>query len=177
MNSTPDRDTYLAPAERAAADTLLAEAFADSPAITPPPAPSIPPGFRLVETTRPDGTTVREFIPETPAATTAATPAALPDATLDTAPRVPAWALSARAVKAYCALVAVGAGVTVAVVYGPAIGAGLTAAAAAVWAAVVTAAKVIGTVVLVLGVAYVLLPRRRRTGTFEGTVRGTWSQD
>ncbi|AWZ06882.1 hypothetical protein [Streptomyces sp. ICC4] len=74
---------------------------------------------------------------------------------------------------------AAGAAVTVAAIYGPAIGAGAAAAAAGVWAAVITAAKVLGSIAFLLGLVYVLAPRKRkpRTGTFEGVLSGTWRQD
>ncbi|MCX5278269.1 hypothetical protein [Streptomyces virginiae] len=167
-------------------EVLLAEAAAHTASAAPAPAaPSIPPGFRLVETTHPDGTVTRTFEPvaATGAGAPAAEPADLPDATLAKPGRIPAWAYSRRAQKLAAAAVALGSAGVVAAVYGPAIGAGLTAAAAGVWAAIVTAAKVVGAVALGLGVLYVLAssgsnkPRKPRTGTFEGTMRGTWRQD
>ncbi|MFH9800493.1 hypothetical protein [Streptomyces virginiae] len=188
MTSTPDH----IPADLAfdlpvppSLEVLLAEAAAHTtPAAPAPAAPSIPPGFRLVETTHPDGTVTRTFEPvATPGADAPATaPADLPDATLAKPGRIPAWAYSARAQKLAATAIALGTAGAVAAVYGPAIGAGLTAAAAGVWAAIVTAAKVVGAVALGLGVLYVLAsggnkPRKPRTGTFEGVVRGTWKED
>ncbi|MFF3625413.1 hypothetical protein [Streptomyces sp. NPDC002467] len=186
MTSTPEQTTaatVLGAAERGLADALLAEAFTTGPTVRPAPAaPAIPPGFRLVETVRPDGTTVREFIPQAATATPGEpAPAALPDATFPKPGRIPAWAYSTRALKTYCVLVATASTTALAVIYGPAIGAGLTEAAAGVWAAIVTAAKVLGSIALVLGLAYLFLPKNKnrapRTGTFEGIVRGTWKED
>ncbi|MFE6086005.1 hypothetical protein [Streptomyces virginiae] len=192
MTSTPDHfpadlaDLALDRPVPPSLEVLLAEAVAHTtPAAPAPAAPSIPPGFRLVETTHPDGTVTRTFEPvAAPGAGTPATePADLPDATLAKPGRIPAWACSRRAQKLAAAAIALGTAGAVAAVYGPAIGAGLTAAAAGVWAAIVTAAKVVGAVALGLAVLYVLAssgsnkPRKPRTGTFEGTMRGTWRQD
>ncbi|MFE3995037.1 hypothetical protein ACFXPW_25570 [Streptomyces goshikiensis] len=164
-------------------EVLLAEAAAHTaPAAPAPAAPSIPPGFRLVETTHPDGAVTRTFEPVAApgAGVPAAEPADLPDATLAQPGHIPAWAYSRRAQKLAAAALALGTAGAVAAVCGPAIGAGLTAAAAGVWAAIVTAAKVVGAVALGLGVLYVLASSgssKPRTGTFEGVVRGTWKED
>ncbi|MGW7461007.1 hypothetical protein [Streptomyces sp. NPDC054797] len=179
MTTTPEQtpaETPMAPTERAFADALLATAFSDSLAAPAAAAPSIPPGFRLTETTHADGSVTRTFepVPTTPVEPLLpVAPASAPGR------RLPAWTYSTRALKAYMYAGATGAVVTGAAIYGPAIGAGAAAAAAGVWAAVVTAAKVVGTIAFLLGLVYVLAPRKKkpRTGTFEGVLSGTWRQD
>ncbi|MFE2639392.1 hypothetical protein ACFXKF_32315 [Streptomyces scopuliridis] len=184
----------------ALARKLLDEVYSDSaPTSRDIPAPSpvapgitplvIPDGYTLREThrTNPDGST--ELIRETFPLPLASLPAAAEHPYTGTATSVeagaargilPSWlTANRRHIKTGAYL---GAGTALAVaggVYGPQIASGITAAAAAVWAATLTVLKVVGLAV-VIGVAVRIAcggSKRGRTGTFEGTVKGTWRKD
>ncbi|MCX4784033.1 hypothetical protein [Streptomyces sp. NBC_01264] len=186
----------------AIARKLLDEAYSDPapvPRDTPTPAAVapgitpfvIPDGYTLreIHRTHADGTTelIRETLPvaslppvverhyAAPATTTASAPGsgASPHS-------LPSWlTANRRRIKAGAYLSAGSAVAVTGGLYGPQIAAGLTTAAAAVWAATLTVLKVVG-VAVVIGVTVRFAcggGRRSRTGTFEGTVKGTWRKD
>lgn len=181
-----------------AARTLLAslDGGEDSPSSrhVPAPAPTtpgipplvVPDGFTLREThrTHTDGSTelIREFVRD-PAA--AGTPIPAPTASAPTAitarRTLPDWlADNSRNVKAAAYLAGGAAVTTVGAVYGDAIAAGIAAGAGALWSATVIVLKVVGVIAgigLLLRFTFGGRSRRPRTGTFEGTLRGTWRQD
>ncbi|MEU2453937.1 hypothetical protein ABZ605_28140 [Streptomyces sp. NPDC012765] len=184
-----------------AARTLLAslenEGSPSSPHVPAPgpAAPSInplavPAGFTLRETYRnnPDGSTelIRELVRDAavaagtprPAPATVAAPAPTAIATRRT---LPEWlADNSRNVKAGAYLAGGAAVTTVGAVYGDAIAAGIAAGAGALWSATLTVLKVVGVIAgigLLLRFTFGGRSRRPRTGTFDGTLRGTWRQD
>lgn len=183
----------------AVARKLLDEVYSDSTPISrdvPAPAPVapglmpfvIPDGYTLREThrTNADGSTelIRETLP-----LASPPPAAAEHRDAGTAASVeagaargslPSWlTANRRRIRAGAYL---GAGTALAVaggVYGPQIASGITAAAAAVWAATLTVLKVVGIAVAIGAAARIACggSKRGRTGTFEGTVKGTWRKD
>lgn len=166
---------------------LLESAFetTPSPAAAPaaPTVPVPPPGYTLktVHHTTPDGGSRVEYevVPLAPL-TPAGTPARAEKA--DTEQRsLPDWlTANRRKIKAVFYLSGGGAASAGAAIYGPAIGAGISAAAAGVWAATVLVLKVVGVIfgsLLVLRVLCGGKGKKPRTGTFEGTLSGTWKQD
>ncbi|WP_372412644.1 hypothetical protein [Streptomyces luteireticuli] len=177
MTTEPAQSTEY----EARARQLLAEAYDDAPARhvpTPGPvAPGIAPlvvpeGYTVREThrTHADGTTevVREIAPPAPAGQADASP------DTDDQGR-PDWLAAHRArIRLSAYLTGAGAVTVLGGVYGSDIVGTITAGAAALWAATVTVLKVVaGTVVV--GVALrIAFGGRKRRGTFEGTVRGTW---
>ncbi|MFZ3475321.1 hypothetical protein ACODT3_42540 [Streptomyces sp. 4.24] len=145
----------------------------------------VPDGFTLREThrTHTDGSTelIREFVRD-PAASGTPHPAAAPAPTAITARRtLPDWlADNSRNVKAAAYLAGAAAVTTAGAVYGDAIAAGIAAGAGALWSATLTVLKVVGVIAgigLLLRFTFGGRSRRPRTGTFEGTLRGTWRQD
>ncbi|MFJ4343206.1 hypothetical protein [Streptomyces sp. NPDC088915] len=167
---------------------LVESAFTTTPdATTAPAAPTVPvppPGYTLktIHRTAPDGSSTVEYeiVPLAPL-----TPAAVPAAAAKKAggPRIlPAW-LTTNAAKLKAAAYLAGGGALTAgiALYGPAVGAGIGAAAAGLWAFTLTALKVIGVFLGGLLVLRVLCgggkDKKPRTGTFEGTLSGTWKQD
>ncbi|KOG53142.1 hypothetical protein ADK76_28940 [Streptomyces griseoflavus] len=163
----------LTPQQHATVERLLGEAFSDSV----PPAPiaspvRVPPGYTIRETHRigPDGgtETVYEVVP----LLAPPPPALLSASSPHRQWRLPDWLL------AHPRRVAAGTGVAIggiaSIVWAPQIAAGATAIGAvlAVGFKVLVALAVIGAVVAVC-----TPPGRRRTGTFEGTVRGRWEED
>jgi hypothetical protein len=172
---------------------LLAEAKLVESAFEPTPSPAAapaaptvpvpPPGYTLktVHHTTPDGGSRVEYevVPLAPL-TPAGTPAVAgkePGARRS----LPDWlTANSRKIKAAVYLAGGGAVAAGAAIYGPAIGAGISAAAAGVWAATVLVLKVVGVIfgsLLVLRVLCGGKSKKPRTGTFEGTLSGTWKQD
>lgn len=163
----------LTPQQRAAVERLLGEAFPESA----PHAPAVPPtrvpsGYTIRQTHRagPDGgtETVYEVVPlPTP-------PSALPSSSLPCPKRrrLPDWLLAHP--RCVVAGVGVAVGGIAGAVWAPQIVAGATAVGAvlAVGFKLLVALAVIGAVVAVC-----TPPAGRRTGTFRGTVRGTWEED
>lgn len=179
---TPD----LTQAEYETAHALLSRLAPETTSPTPEPAHgavTVPEGYTLRETTETtaDGTTkvTREVVPLAPTPPPAGSAAPLPTAVTQQR-TLPEWlAANRRKVKATGYLTAAAAVTTVGAVYGTEIAAGVTAGAAALWTATVTVLKVTGVVVAAALVLRVVFGGRRRprTGTFEGTFKGTWSQD
>lgn len=167
---------------------LLESAFETTPQTPPafaaPAAPTVPvppPGYTLktVHHTTPDGGSRVEYeivplAPLTPAAAPSATPKA-------GAGRrgLPQWLTdNRRMIKASLYLAGITGAATAAAVYGPAVGAGISAAAAGVWAATLTVLKVVGIVVGGLLVLKVLCGgRRKKSGTFTFSGSGTWKEN
>ncbi|GCD40828.1 hypothetical protein [Streptomyces paromomycinus] len=165
--------TPLTSQQRTTVERLLGEAFPNSAPYAPtaPPAP-VPSGYTIRQTHRigPDGgtETVYEVVP------LPAPSPALPSSSQSRPKRrcLPDWLLThPRCVVAGAAVVAGG---IVGIVWAPQIVAGATAVGAvlAVGFKLLVALAVIGGVVAVC-----TPPGRRRTGTFRGTVRGTWEED
>lgn len=168
---------------------LVESAFetTSSPAAAPaaPTAPTVPvppPGYTLktVHHTTPDGGSRVEYevVPLAPL-TPACTPAGKEKETGERR-SLPDWlTANSRKIKAAVYLAGGGAITAAAAIYGPAVGAGISAAAAGVWAATVTALKVIGVVLGGLLVLRVLCGggRRKKSGTFEFSGTGTWKQN
>ncbi|WP_431776509.1 hypothetical protein [Streptomyces cucumeris] len=164
---------------------LVESAFETTPgpAVAPaaPTVPVPPPGYTLktVHHTTPDGGSRVEYevVPLAPL-TPAGTPAGAgkePGARRS----LPDWlTANGRKIKAAVYLAGGGAVAAGAAIYGPAIGAGISAAAAGVWAATLTALKVIGIGIVGLVVLRVLFGgRRKKSGTFEFSGTGTWKQN
>ncbi|MFD5451223.1 hypothetical protein [Streptomyces sp. NPDC127100] len=196
-------DNFSLPdAERETARALLSVLESDTPANEQPfptPGPAapgatpfvVPDGYTIRETerTNPDGSkeVVREVVPLAPAAGTTphhpAAPAPEPTAAAFTERRtLPQWLTdNRRRLKAGTYLAGATAVTTVGAVYGHDITAAVSAGADAVWSATVTVLKVVGVVVAVGLFARIAFGggrnRRPRTGTFEGTIKGTWRQD
>lgn len=199
-------DNFSLPdAERETARALLSVLESDSPAKEQPfPTPGpvapgitpfvVPDGYTIRETerTNPDGSkeVVREVVPLAPAAGTnsprpaaPAAPAPAPTPAAFTERRtLPQWLTDNRSrLKAGTYLAGAAAVTTVGAVYGHEITAAVSAGAAAVWSATVTVLKVVGVVVAVGLFARIAFgggrDRRPRTGTFEGSIKGTWRQD
>ncbi|MEV6421750.1 hypothetical protein [Streptomyces sp. NPDC051662] len=186
----------------ALARKLLDEVYSDSAPISrdiPAPAPVapgtmpfvIPDGctFRETHRTNADGSTelIRETLPlaSPPAAvehrsTAPATGTAASVGAGAARGSLPSWLTANRRRIKAGAYLGAGTALTVAGgVYGPQIASGITTAAAAVWAATLTVLKVVGLAVAI-GVAVRIAcggGKRGRTGTFEGTVKGTWRKD
>ncbi|MFD3700686.1 hypothetical protein ACFWUZ_31920 [Streptomyces sp. NPDC058646] len=164
---------------------LLESAFEPTPrAAAAPAAPTVPvppPGYTLktVHHTTPDGGSRVEYeiVPLAPL-TPAGTPAR---AETEGAGRrsLPDWlTANTRKLKAAVYLAGGGAIAAGAAIYGPAVGAGISAAAAGVWAATLTALKVIGVAVVALVVLRVLVGgRRKKSGTFTFSGSGTWKEN
>ncbi|MFF9638752.1 hypothetical protein ACF1D2_29760 [Streptomyces bacillaris] len=166
---------------------LVESAFEPTPAATAVPAaptvPVPPPGYTLRTThrTTADGGSevVHEVVPLAPAPATG--PADTPAAATSPAVRsLPDWLTgNTRALKATVVVGGIGTVAGLAAVYGPAIGAGAAAAAAGLWAATLTILKLVAAVVVgavVIGALTSTGPKKK-TGTFEGTIQGTWKQD
>lgn len=187
---TPVHETTVDPTTADHVRQLLAEArlvesaFDTAPsAAAAPAAPTVPvppPGYTLktVHHTTPDGGSRVEYevVPLAPL-----TPAG---AERETSVRsLPDWlTANSRKIKSVAYLAGGGAITAAAALYGPAVGAGISAAAAGVWAATMTALKVIGIFLGGLLVLRVLCGgkakgRKLRAGTFEGTLSGTWKED
>ncbi|MFI7020116.1 hypothetical protein [Streptomyces sp. NPDC050164] len=164
---------------------LVESAFetTSSPAAAPaaPTVPVPPPGYTLktVHHTTPDGGSRVEYevVPLAPL-TPAGTPAG---AGTETGARrsLPDWlTANRRKIKAAVYLAGGGAVAAAAAVYGPAVGAGISAAAAGVWAATVLVLKVVGIALGGLLVLRVLCGgRRKKSGTFEFSGTGTWKEN
>ncbi|MFD6534988.1 hypothetical protein [Streptomyces goshikiensis] len=193
MNDINLTDAQYDTAARALLASLDGE---DSPSSRHVPAPGpaapginplvVPDGFTLRETlrTHTDGSTelIREFVRDPAAASGTPRPAAAPAPTAITARRtLPDWiADNGRNVKAAAYLAGAAAVTTAGAVYGDAIAAGIAAGAGALWSATLTVLKVVGVIAgvgLLLRFTFGGRSRRPRTGTFEGTLRGTWRQD
>lgn len=164
---------------------LVEDAFDTTPSAaataTAPTVPVPPPGYTLktVHHTTPDGGSRVEYevvplAPITPATGPAEEPRAPGRRSL------PAW-LTANGRKIKVAAYLAGGGALTAgiALYGPALGAGISAAAAGVWAATMTALKVIGVVLggmVVLGVLCGGRNKKAGGGTFEFSGTGTWKE-
>ncbi|MCZ0984007.1 hypothetical protein O1L60_45415 [Streptomyces diastatochromogenes] len=93
---------------------------------------------------------------------------------------LPQWLTSTRAkAKAIAYVTGAAAITTVGAVYGADIAASVSAGATALWHATLTVLKVGGICLAGALVLRVIFGggRRRRTGTFEGSIKGTWRQD
>ncbi|WP_435245074.1 hypothetical protein [Streptomyces tendae] len=148
----------------------------------------VPDGYYVRETveTTADGhtRTVREVVPLVPVAETPAPAPVAPAAPAPAPAAVPSAITAHRSLPAWITprTIAYGTGAaavtTVGAVWGADIAASVSAGATALWHATVSVLKVVG-----ICVGGALLLRlifgggRRRTGTFEGSVRGTWRQD
>ncbi|MFB8314711.1 hypothetical protein ACFC5T_40335 [Streptomyces sp. NPDC055961] len=167
---------------------LVESAFETTrPAPAAPATPAVPvppPGYTLktIHHTTPDGGSRVEYevVPLALLAPSAA-PSGPGKVTGGPGGR-PAWLTTNTAkLKAATYLAGGGALTTGLALYGPAIGAGISAGAAALWGFVVTALKVVGVFLGGLLVLRVLCSggkdKKPRTGTFEGTLSGTWKQD
>ncbi|SEE59012.1 hypothetical protein SAMN04490357_7676 [Streptomyces misionensis] len=192
MNETTAAQSNPAPADADFLRQVLAEArliesaFETTPgAATAPAAPTVPvppPGYtlRTIHHTTPDGGARVEYevVPLAPLA-----PAGAPAETEKaTAARrgLPDWlTANSRKIKAVAYLAGGGAITAGAALYGPAVGAGISAAAAGVWAATVLVLKVVGIFLGGLLVLRVLCGggRRKKSGTFEFTGTGTWKEN
>ncbi|GGZ83478.1 hypothetical protein [Streptomyces rubiginosohelvolus] len=164
---------------------LLESAFEPTPAAPAAaapaiPAPNVPEGYVAIprQRTTPDGTveTRWDVIPLAPLP--AAAPTIVPTAAAEQR-SLPDWLTdNRRKIKAGLYLAGIGGAATAAAVYGPAVGAGISAAAAGVWAATLTVLKVIGIAVGGLLVLKVLCGgRRKKSGTFTFSGSGTWKQN
>ncbi|MFF3843420.1 hypothetical protein [Streptomyces sp. NPDC001930] len=164
---------------------LVESAFETTPAAPAAPAspavPVPPPGYTLktVHHTSPDGGSRVEYevVPLAPL-----TGPTVPAGTgTQTATRsLPDWLTSnRRKVKAAFYLSAGGTVAAGAALYGPAVGAGISAAAAGVWAATVLVLKVVGIALGGLLVLRVLCggKGKKRSGTFEFSGTGTWKEN
>ncbi|MFD4178161.1 hypothetical protein [Streptomyces anulatus] len=188
--STVDQSTADHVRQLLAEAKLLESAFEPTPSPTAAPAaptvPVPPPGYtlRTVHHTTPDGGSRVEYevVPLAPvpaAGPVGGTAAAeVPSVRRD----LPDWLAGRSRIRALKATVVVGSIGTVAslaVVYGPAVGAGAAAAAAGLWAATLAVLKVVAAVVVGVVVIGALTAgsRKKATGTFEGTIQGTWKQD
>lgn len=164
---------------------LVESAFETTPsAATAPAAPTVPvppPGYTLKTAvhTNPDGSSRVEYevVPLAPLAP-AGTPAGDVKGT-DERRSLPDWlTANSRKIKAAVYLAGGGAVAAAAAVYGPAVGAGISAAAAGVWAATVLVLKVVGIALGGLLVLRVLCGgRRKKSGTFEFSGTGTWKEN
>lgn len=168
---------------------LLESAFEPAPA-TPasaaaPTVPVPPPGYTLRtrhRTTADGGSEVEyEVVPLAPLSTGTPAPTATPWGEDVPARRsLPEWlTANRRTIKATLYLSAGGALAAGAAIYGPAIGAGVEAAAAGLWSFTLTALKVIGCIVGGVIVLRLLFGGRRRPsgGTFEFSGTGRWKKD
>ncbi|MEV7535404.1 hypothetical protein [Streptomyces hydrogenans] len=191
--TSPVYDSTVDPATAASVRQLLDEARLVESAFettrTAPAAPATPavpvppPGYTLktIHHTAADGSSRVEYeiVPLAPL-----TPATVPSgAPAETGgPGRPAW-LTTNTAKLKAVAYLAGGGLLTAslALYGPAIAAGAAAGAAALWAFVVTALKVVGVFLGGLLVLRVLCSgdkgKKPRTGTFEGTLSGTWKED
>ncbi|MFH8642274.1 hypothetical protein [Streptomyces goshikiensis] len=189
----PVNESTVRPADAAHVHRLLEEAkllesaFDTGPTPITAAAPTVPvppPGYTLRtihRTTADGGSEVSyEVVPLAP----------IPDFTPSAGPApiaghrdLPDWlTANSRKVKAACYLIGGGSLAALAAIYGPAVGAGAAAAAAGLWAATLTglkflAAIVVGAVVIGAMAGGKSGSRKPKTGTFEGTVTGTWKQD
>lgn len=166
---------------------LLEAAFDTTPAPPAAAAPTVPvppPGYTLRtihRTTADGGSEVSyEVVPLAPIPAAAPVAGPVPAA----GPRsLPDWLTSnSRKVKAACYLTGGTSLAALAALYGPTVGAGAAAAAAGLWAATLTALKfiaaiVVGAVVIAAMAGGKSGSRKPKTGTFEGTITGTWKQD
>ncbi|MEV5454275.1 hypothetical protein [Streptomyces sp. NPDC052535] len=190
--SLPDaeRETARALLSVLESDSTAQEQFAAPGTAAPGIAPLVvPDGYTIRETERttPDGSkeVIREVVPLAPAAdTTPPRPAApAPASAVSTERRtLPQWLTdNRRRLKAGTYVAGAAAVTTVGAVYGHDITTAVSAGAAAVWSATVTVLKIVGVVVLVGVFARIAFGggrnRRPRTGTFEGSIKGTWRQD
>lgn len=160
---------------------LVESAFEPTPGVAAAPAaptvPVPPPGYTLktVHHTTPDGGSRVEYevVPLAPR-----TPARVEKETAERR-SLPDWlTANSRKIKTTVYLAGGGAIAAGAAIYGPAIGAGISAAAAGVWAATLTALKVIGLGIVGLLVLRVLCGgRRKKSGTFEFSGTGTWKEN
>ncbi|MFF4409835.1 hypothetical protein [Streptomyces sp. NPDC001404] len=157
--------------------------------VTPGIAPFVvPEGYTVRETHRtlPDGSIEleREVVPPAPdlaARVAPAVPARAPHEVVEPMQLLPGWLTgNRRRIKAVAFLTGAAGTATVAGIYGSEIAAGITTAAAAVWSATVTVLKIVGIglgVGLALRLAFGGGSKRSRTGTFEGSFKGTWRKD
>lgn len=175
---------------REALDTTAPDSAA--PGITPS---FVPEGYTLREThrTNADGSTelIREHIPFPAISTPVPEPAVARPATAAVSAGAPTpfverrslpdWlTANRRRLKAGAYFAGATAVTVVGGVYGNEIAAAVTAGAAAVWAATVTVLKIVGVAVAVgIGLRIAFGGKRggSRTGTFEGSMKGTWRQD
>ncbi|MER0443051.1 hypothetical protein ABR738_00420 [Streptomyces sp. Edi4] len=148
----------------------------------------VPDGYTVretVETTADGGTrTIREVVPlaPPPASTAAAAPAPRPapaPSAFTERRALPQWLTSTRAkAKAIAYVTGAAAVTTVGAVYGADIATSVSAGATVLWHATLTVLKVGG--ICLAGALFLRLVfggGRRRTGTFEGSIKGTWRQD
>uniref|UniRef100_UPI002FDC208F hypothetical protein n=1 Tax=Streptomyces sp. IBSBF 2950 TaxID=2903528 RepID=UPI002FDC208F len=131
------------------------------------------------------GTTSRTtLVPSAVVSTVSPDPASLPTAFMDRERRsLPQWLTTNRSkLKAATYLAGAAAVTTVGAVYGNDISAAVNSGLHTLWGATLTVLKVVGIAVGV-GLALRLIfggssrGRRPRTGTFEGSLRGTWRED
>ncbi|MYX18442.1 hypothetical protein GTY67_34400 [Streptomyces sp. SID8374] len=187
--STVDQATADHVRQLLAEARLVESAFEPTPAATAAPAaptvPVPPPGYTLRTThrTTADGGSevVHEVVPLAPV------PAAGPVGSAAAAAHSPAvrrslpdWLTgNTRVLKAMVVVGGIGTVAGLAAVYGPAVGAGAAAAAAGLWAATLTILKFVAAVVVGVVVIGALTGSgsKKKTGTFEGTIQGTWKQD
>jgi hypothetical protein len=166
---------------------LVDSAFEPDPAVpasaATPTVPVPPPGYTLRtrhRTTADGGSEVEyEVVPLAPLPAAPAT-GALWGADGPERRSLPEWlTANRRTIKVAAYLAAGGALAAGAAVYGPAIGAGVEAAAAGLWSFTLTALKVIGCIVGGVLVLRLLIGGRRSPsgGTFEFSGTGRWKKD
>ncbi|MFB7649319.1 hypothetical protein ACFC0S_16325 [Streptomyces sp. NPDC056084] len=147
----------------------------------------VPDGYTVRETveTTADGNTrtIREVVPlAPPPAPTAPAPTPRPAPTPSAFAEhraLPQWLTSTRAkAKAIAYVTGAAAVTTVGAVYGADIATNVSAGATVLWHATLTVLKVGGICLAgALFLRLILGGSRRRTGTFEGSIKGTWRQD
>ncbi|MBD2829944.1 hypothetical protein ID875_21520 [Streptomyces globisporus] len=158
---------------------------APAAAPTAPTVPVPPPGYtlRTVHHTTPDGGSRVEYevVPLAPVPAAGPVPGRTAGSgSPETRRDLPDWLTrNTRAIRAVFAAGSIGTAASLAVIYGPAVGAGAAAAAAGLWAAALTVLKVVAVVAVAAIVIGAMAPtsRKKATGTFEGTIQGTWKQD
>lgn len=193
--TSPVYDSTVDPTTAASVRQLLDEArLVESafettrPAAAAPVTPAVPvppPGYTLktIHHTTPDGGSRVEYEVVPLAPLTPATAPSEPGKETGGPGSRPAWLTTNTAKLKAAAYLAGGGALTAGLaLYGPAIGAGISAGAAALWAFTLTALKVVGVFLGGLLVLRVLCSnggkdKKPRTGTFEGTLSGTWKQD
>ncbi|MFF2571073.1 hypothetical protein [Streptomyces sp. NPDC058084] len=183
-----DNQAYALLADLSPEDTTPGRHIPAPDHVAPGIAPFVvPDGYTVretVETTAEGTRTIREVVPlappPVPAAPTAPVPAAAPTAITERR-TLPQWLTSNRAkLRAAAYLTGAASVTTIGAVYGSDIAAGVSAGATALWHATLTVLKIGGIVVaagVFLRIVFGGRKRRPRTGTFEGSITGTWRQD
>ncbi|MDX3165860.1 hypothetical protein PV516_18920 [Streptomyces scabiei] len=202
-----DNNVSLTKAEYATAQALLADLGNETTPgrhiplpgpVAPGIAPfTVPEGYTLREThkTNTDGSTeiIREAVPlgqptpppaaPRPAMSASPDPASLPTAFMERERRtLPPWlTVNRRKLKLAAYLAGAAAVTTTGAVYGDDITAAASSGLHTLWGATLTVLKVVG--IVVAGALFLRIvfgggrKRQPRTGTFEGSLRGTWRED